>query len=61
LVLTRSSGKFDSRYPLARFNGQLNVLEHGRWVSLGEFAASAARSRSTLIIDFPSGEARIAK
>jgi len=62
LVMTRTDGgTADARYPLARFNGQLNVLDRGRWIPLGEFAASAARARSTLVIDFPSGEARMRK
>ena len=60
LVMTKAdAGTVESRYPLARFNGQLNVLERGRWIPLGEFASSAAKSRTTLVIDFPAGEARI--
>lgn len=60
IVFTRADGgAVESRYPLARFAGQVSVLEKGRWVRLGEFAAGVARSGKTLIIDVAAGEARI--
>jgi hypothetical protein len=60
IAMTRGDGgSVESRYPLARFNGQMSVLDRGRWIPLGEFAATVARSRGTLVIDFPAGEARI--
>ena len=60
LVLMRTdAGAVEARYPLARFNGQLSVLDRGRWTTLGDFAAGVAKAGRTLVIDFPAGEARI--
>ena len=60
IVLTRTDGgAIESRYPLARFNGQFSVLDRGGWVRLGEFAAGVAKNNRTLVIDFAAGEARI--
>jgi hypothetical protein len=60
MVLTRADGgPVEARYPLARFAGHVSVLERGRWVRLGEFAAGVARAGKTLVVDFAAGEARI--
>ena len=60
MVMTRTDGgPAEARYPLARFDGQLNVLDRGRWIHLGDFAAGVAKAGRTLVIDFAVGEARI--
>jgi len=60
IVMTRADGgAIESRYPLARFNGQFSVLDRGGWVRLGEFAAGVAKNGRTLVIDVAAGEARI--
>jgi hypothetical protein len=60
IVMTRTDvGAVEARYPLARFDGYLSVLDRGRWVHLGEFAADVAKAKRTLVVDFAAGEARI--
>ena len=60
IVMVRNdAGAVEARFPLARFNGQLSVLDKGRWTTLGDFAGAVAKSGRTLVVDFPAGEARI--
>jgi hypothetical protein len=60
LALTRSDPlPADATYPLTRSNGQLRVLDRGRWIPLGELASSVARASRTLVIDVAAGQARV--
>jgi hypothetical protein len=59
VMMRADTGPAEARFPLARFNGQVNVLDRGRWVPLGEFAGGVAKSRKTLVVDYAAGEARI--
>lgn len=60
IVMTRAdAGSVEARYPLVRFDGQLRVLDRGRWIPLGDFAAGVAQANKTLVVDFAAGEARI--
>jgi hypothetical protein len=60
LVLTHiDGGRAESRYPLFRAGGQLRILDRGRWIGLGEFAATVARASKTLVIDLANGEVRV--
>lgn len=60
IAMMRSEvGTADSRYPLVRESGQLRVLDGGRWVSLGDFAAAVAKAAKTMIIDVAAGELRV--
>ena len=47
------------RYPLERADAALRVLDRGHWISLGDFAASVAKSAKTLVIDVAAGEVRV--
>ena len=58
-MMRTDAGAVETRYPLAKFNGQLNVLDRGRWIPLGQLAAGVAKAGRTLVIDFPAGEARV--
>jgi hypothetical protein len=47
------------RLPMVRYNGAIRVLDHGRWVTLGDYVAGAAKARQTITIDFRAGEVRV--
>jgi hypothetical protein len=49
----------DSRNTLLRDSHGLRVLERGRWVPLGEYAAAVAKSARTLVIDLARSEVRV--
>jgi hypothetical protein len=60
LAITRTdAAKSDARFPLVRWEGELRVLDHERWVPLAAFARTVAKSAKTLVIDVPAGEARV--
>jgi hypothetical protein len=58
VLVQHDAGPVEARYPMARLNGRLRVLEHGRWIPLGELAGMAAKAGRTLVVDFAGGEAR---
>jgi hypothetical protein len=47
------------RLPMIRDRGVVRVLDHGRWVTLSEYAAGASRLRQVMTIDFRAGEIRV--
>jgi hypothetical protein len=47
------------RLPLIRDRGTLRVLERGRWITLSDYAAAAAKMRQVMTIDFKAGEVRV--
>lgn len=60
ITMTRTDvGPAESRYLLVRDAGYLRVLDRGRWVSLGDFAATIAKATKTMVIDVAAGEVRI--
>lgn len=60
IAMTRTDvGNVEARYQMVRAGGQLRVLNGGRWVSLGDFAAAVARASKTIVIDVGAGEVRI--
>lgn len=60
IALTRTDvGSAEARHMLVRYEGQLRVLDNGRWIPLGEFATSMARSSKTIVIDVGAGEVRV--
>lgn len=60
IAMTRTDvGAVESRYVLVRDGGYLRVLDRGRWVSLGDFAATIARASKTMVIDVARGELRV--
>lgn len=60
IAVTRAdAAKSGSRHPMTRRNGELRVLDRGRWVSLGEFAAAVAKTPKILVIDVAAGEVRV--
>lgn len=60
IAMTRTDvGAAESRHVLVRDGGSLRVLDRGRWVSLGDFAAIVARASKTMVIDVARGELRV--
>jgi hypothetical protein len=60
IALARTDlGPAESRRPMIRDSLGLRVLERGRWISLGEYAATVARAAKTLVIDVAAGEVRV--
>jgi hypothetical protein len=59
VLVEHDAGPAEARYPLARMNGRLRVLDRGRWIALGELAQAAARAGQVLVVDFAGGEARL--
>ena len=52
-------GSATAVFTLARGEGQLRVLDRGRWVLLGDFAATIARASKTMVVDVAAGVVRI--
>ena len=60
IALARTDlGAAESRRPLIRDLLGLRVLDRSRWIPLGEYAATVARSAKTLVIDIAAGEVRV--
>ena len=60
LAFTRvDAGAAESRHMLIRRAGELRVLDRGRWISLGDFAATVAKARKSMAIDVRAGEVRV--
>jgi hypothetical protein len=53
------AGSSAARYLLIRVDGRMQVLDRGRWVSLGEFVAPLAKASKTIVVDVAAGEVRI--